>query len=57
VQQRILAFLAKNPLATGKEIALGLEDISESGVKYNLKVLQKKEPLRHVVPDNGKCQL
>ena len=57
MQQRILAFLAKNPLATGKEIALGLEDISESGVKYNLKVLQKKEPLRHVVPDNGKCQL
>ena len=39
-QQAILKFLSKHPQASRKEIAKAISTITESGVKYNLKVLQ-----------------
>ncbi|OGX11260.1 MAG: hypothetical protein A2351_07505 [Omnitrophica bacterium RIFOXYB12_FULL_50_7] len=52
-QREILEFLKKHPDASREEIASNLSGISESGVKYNLKVLQTKGLLRRLGPDKG----
>jgi len=40
-QQEILAYLKQHPTSNRKELAEAISDISEDGVKYNLKVLQE----------------
>ena len=45
-QKDILAYLSKHPKAGREEIAENIKGITESGVKYNLKVLQDKGLLK-----------
>lgn len=52
-QTDILAYLSKNPKAGRDEIAQNIEVITESGVKYNLKALQKKGLLKRVGSAKG----
>ena len=52
-QQEIINFLMKHPKASRKEISESIENITEDGVKYNLKVLQERELIRRVGPDKG----
>ncbi len=53
VQKLILEHIQQNPQTTRAEIAGKLTDITEDGVKYNLKVLQQKGLLKRVGPDKG----
>ncbi len=53
VQKNILAYLQKNPTSGRAEIATALGGITEDGVKYNLKVLQKKGLLKRIGPNKG----
>lgn len=52
-QERILNFLRKNPTAGRTEIAAEIDDVTEDGIKYNLKALQAKKLLKRVGPDKG----
>ena len=51
--QKILDILTHNPLASRKEIALILGDITENGVKYHLKKLVDQGGIHRVGPSNG----
>lgn len=53
VQRNIVEYLIQNPYAGRVEIASQLGDITEDGVKYNLKVLQKKGVIRRIGPAKG----
>lgn len=53
VQKAMLDFLIQNPQASRVEIANSLGNITEDGIKYNLKVLQQKGLLKRVGPDKG----
>ena len=53
VQKGIVDYLLQNPYAGRVEIATYLGNISEDGVKYNLKVLQQKGVLKRIGPDKG----
>jgi ATP-dependent DNA helicase RecG len=48
VQIDILHYLAYNPKAIRKDIALAIGDITEDGIKYQLKKLQEKKMLQRV---------
>ena len=52
-QKGILLHLQENPQASREEIAKNIKGITESGVKYNLKALQKKGLLKRVGSDKG----
>lgn len=41
IQTKILSELKKNPSLTRAELALIIQNITEDGIKYNLKVLSK----------------
>ena len=45
-QKRILAYLKDNPKATRQEVADALGDITESGVKFNIGILQQYKALK-----------
>lgn len=53
IQEAILKFLKLNPYAGRSEMAISIGDITEDGVKYNLKVLQEKGFLKRVGADKG----
>ena len=52
-QKEILEFLKVHPKVGREEIARNINGISESGVKYNLKVLQDKGLLKRIGPAKG----
>ena len=52
-QEAILSYLRGNPRAGRDELAQNIKGITESGIKYNLKVLQEKGFLKRVGPDKG----
>ena len=52
-QKDIIEFLIQNPNAGRVEIASQLGNITEDGVKYNLKVLQEKGVLKRIGPAKG----
>lgn len=52
-QQAILSYLKEHPEAGREEMAKNIKGITESGIKYNLRVLQEKELLKRVGPDKG----
>ena len=45
-QKRILAYLREHPKATRQEVAEALGDITESGVKFNIGLLQQYKVLK-----------
>ena len=51
--QKILNFLATNPSASRRQIAKGIGNITEDGVKYQLDKLKKSRQIRRVGPDKG----
>ena len=53
LQKNILEFLRANPKASRKIIVKAIEGATEHGIKYNLKILQKKGLLKHIGPDKG----
>ena len=52
-QKDILAYLLQQPKAGRKELAAAIDDISEDGVKYNLKVLQERKLINRVGSNKG----
>ncbi len=52
-QKTILNYIRTNPKAGRTEIADAIPDITEAGIKYNLKVLKQKGLLKRVGPDKG----
>lgn len=52
-QKAILRWLLNHPKAGRMELASAIKNISEDGIKYNLKVLQKKGYLERIGPDKG----
>lgn len=52
-QQEILNYLSTHPSASRKEISENISGISEDGVKYNLKGLQKKGFIKRIGPAKG----
>lgn len=52
-QRDILAYLLQHPKAGRKELAAAIDDITEDGVKYNLKVLQERKLINRVGSDKG----
>ena len=52
-QGEILSYLKEHPMAGREEIAKKIKDITESGVKYNLKVLREKGLLKRIGPAKG----
>jgi ATP-dependent DNA helicase RecG len=46
VQLKILEILTKIPNATRQQIAGKIENITEDGVKYNLKILKNKKIIK-----------
>ena len=52
-QEEILSFLKNNPNASRKDLTENIEDLTEDGVKYNLKRLKELELIRRVGPDKG----
>lgn len=52
-QKDIIEFLIQNPYAGRVEIASQLGNITEDGVKYNLKVLQEKGVVKRIGPAKG----
>ncbi|MCF7887650.1 MAG: helix-turn-helix domain-containing protein [Candidatus Omnitrophica bacterium] len=52
-QRDILVYLSKHPKAGREEIAGNVKGISESGVKYNLRVLQDKKLLKRIGSARG----
>ena len=53
IQRSIVEYIIQNPYAGRVEIASQLGNITEDGVKYNLKVLQQKGILKRVGPAKG----
>ena len=52
-QLDILNLIAENPMITRKELAEKMDEITESGVKYNLKKLQDLKVLKRVGKTKG----
>lgn len=52
-QNYILTYLSKNPKASREKIAKNVRDITESGIKYSLKVLQNKGLLKRIGSAKG----
>ena len=52
-QEEILRFLKNNPNASRKDLTENIADLTEDGVKYNLKRLKELELIRRVGPDKG----
>ena len=52
-QEEILGFLKNNPNASRKDLTENIADLTEDGVKYNLKRLKELELIRRVGPDKG----
>ena len=52
-QRAMLSYLKKNPQASREEMARNIEGITESGIKYNLKVLQEKGLLERIGSPKG----
>lgn len=52
-QDAIIEYLRKHPSASRKELADNIDDITESGIKYNLKRLQELGLIKRVGPDKG----
>lgn len=53
IQIAILEYVRVHPNASRKEISANLNDITEDGVKYHLRKLQKQEFLKRIGPDKG----
>ena len=47
-QKLIVSYIQKNPAATRAEMARNIAGITEDGIKYNLKILQKNNVIKHV---------
>jgi ATP-dependent DNA helicase RecG len=47
-QKLIVAYIRKTPAATRAEMAQDIAGITEDGIKYNLKILQKNNVIKHV---------
>ena len=52
-QRDILNYLKSHPNASRREIAQNIKNITENGIKYNIKVLQQKGLLQRIGPDHG----
>jgi len=52
-QNAILQYLKGHPFAGRDEIVQSIPDITEDGVKYNLKRLQSTGLLKRIGPDKG----
>ena len=52
-QRDILDYLKSHPTASRREIAQNVTNITENGVKYNIRVLQQKGLLRRIGADYG----
>ena len=52
-QSAILQYLKVHPLAGREEIVQHISEITEDGVKYNLKRLQDMGLIKRVGPDRG----
>jgi len=52
-QKAILSYLKAHPQSGRNEMARNIKGITESGIKYNLKVLQEKGLLTRIGPANG----
>ena len=52
-QEEILLYLKNNPKASRKDLTDNIVDLTEDGVKYNLKRLKELELIRRVGPDKG----
>ena len=53
IQSRIIDYLRNNPMASRNAITSFIKDITEDGIKYNLKVLQEKGIIKRIGPDKG----
>ena len=53
IQNRIVDYLRYNPKASRGAIATYINDITEDGIKYHLKVLQEKGVIKRIGPDKG----
>ena len=53
VQVSILEYVQSHPNASRKEIAAGIDGITEDGVKYHLQKLQNQGILKRIDPDKG----
>ena len=53
VQVSILEYVQSHPNASRKEIAAGIDGITEDGVKYHLQKLQNQGILKRIGPDKG----
>ena len=53
LQKNILEFLRTNPKASRKIIVKAIEGATVGGIKYALKILQKKGLLKHIGPNKG----
>ena len=52
-QEEILLYLKNNPKASRKDLTDNIIDLTEGGVKYNLKRLKEFGLIRRVGPDKG----
>ena len=52
-REKIITILRENPLASRKEIAVILGDITEDGVKYQLNKMKKEKILERIGPAKG----
>ena len=52
-QEEILLYLKNNPKASRKDLTDNIIDLTEDGVKYNLKRLKEFGLIRRVGPDKG----
>ena len=52
-QEKILAYLKQNPTASRKELTMHIDDLTEDGVKYNLKRLKALGLIQREGADNG----
>ena len=53
IQKRIVDYLRHHPRANRGTIAAYINDITEDGIKYHLKVLQDKGVIQRIGPDKG----
>ena len=52
-QEKILAYLKQNPTASHKELTMHIDDLTEDGVKYNLKRLKALGLIQREGADNS----
>ena len=52
-QEEILAYLKLNPAASRKELTMHIDDLTEDGVKYNLKRLKTLGLIQREGTDKG----